>query len=75
MSQNIDEIMNKGYDCLVKELGIIGMEQFIVELKRQNFDYTAWRREYFDKMEPGQYHKEALEYAKAHPYQGKAKRI
>jgi len=32
-----------------------------------NFDYTEWRRDYFDKMSDEEYHKAAVEYAKNIP--------
>lgn len=75
MEYNIDEIMHKGYDCLVKELGYIGMERFIAEVNSHRFDYVTWRQDFFAKMEPGQFLDEALDYAKAHPHQGKGQRI
>ena len=40
-----------------------------------NFDYTEWRKDYFDKMSDEEYHKAAVEYAKKHPFTGKAKVI
>lgn len=69
------EIMDKGLACLVEKLGILNAEHFIATIKRENFDYTAWQREYFDQMKPGQFHKEALEYAESHPHTGKGERI
>ena len=35
------------------------------------FDYTVWQREYFDKMQPGEFTANAAAYAKSHPYTGK----
>lgn len=43
----------------------------IALMKRDNFDYTVWQREYFDKMESGEFAANAFEYAKSHPYMGK----
>ena len=65
------EIMDKGLACLVENLGIVNAEHFIATIKRENFDYTAWQREYFDQMKPGQVWEEAMEYAKSHPHKGK----
>ena len=45
------------------------------EVWSQRFDYTEWRRKHFDAMAPGEFHAQAQEYAKAHPYTGKATRI
>ena len=69
------EIMDLGLACLVEKLGIVNTEHFITALKRENFDYTAWQREYFDQMKPGQVREEALEYAKNHPHKGEGERI
>ncbi|HBN57466.1 MAG TPA: hypothetical protein DD414_11895 [Lachnospiraceae bacterium] len=42
------------------------------QIKRDDFDYTVWQREYFDKMKPGVFAAEASAYADSHPYTGKA---
>lgn len=47
------------------------MEYFISLMKRDDFDYTVWQREYFDKMEPGEFAERASAYADEHPYAGK----
>ena len=44
------EIMKKGMDCLIQNLGIIETEQFISVIIREQFDYTKWQREYFDQI-------------------------
>lgn len=36
------------------------------------FDYTLWQREYFDKMESGEFAAKASAYADSHPFTGKA---
>ena len=38
-------------------------------------DYTRWQMDYFDRKSPEEFHNEAVQYAKEHPYQGKAKVI
>lgn len=43
-----DEIMLKGIKCLIENLGEVETEFFIFNLKRKNFDYTEWQREFFD---------------------------
>ena len=50
---------------------VIDAEHF-VSLKRDDFDYTVWQREYFDKMEPGEFGVKTSAYARNHPYAGKA---
>lgn len=45
------EIMTRGMDCLVREMGVVDAEYFIATVKRENFDYTKWHQEYFAKDE------------------------
>lgn len=75
MKYSTIEIMDMGLACLVEKLGIVDAEYFIATIKKENFDYTAWQREYFDKMKPGQIHTEALNYSKTHEHHGKGKRL
>lgn len=69
------EILDMGIACLVEKLGVVNAEHFIATIKRENFDYTAWQREYFDRMGEGQFEKELLEYAQNHPHKGKGVRV
>lgn len=75
MEYTLEEIMSKGYACLEKELGYIGMERFIAEVNSQRFDYTEWQREFFDQMSDEQLIQEMKEFAKTHKYEGKAKLV
>lgn len=51
---------------------MIMTERFVSFIKRDDFDYTVWQREYFDEMEPDEFGEKASAYAKSHPYAGKA---
>ena len=42
---------------------------------REQFDYTKWQREYYDAMKPGEFMKNAAEYARLHPFEGQARRV
>lgn len=75
MKYSTVEIMDMGLACLVEKLGIVNAEYFIATIKKENFDYTTWQREYFDQMKPGQIHTEALAYAKTHEHHGKGERL
>ena len=75
MTDNTIEIMDAGLDCLIENLGLVNAERFIATVKKENFDYTAWQREYFDRMRPGQIAEEAAEYARANPHEGRGKRL
>ncbi len=72
---NTAEIMNRGLQCLIEHLGVVETEQFISVIMREKFDYTKWQREFYDSMEAGEFHKRAVEYAEANPYNGKAERL
>ena len=69
---NAVRILYQGFACLVDNMGVIDAEYFISLIKRDDFDYTVWQREYFDKMELGEFAAKASAYADGHPYTGKA---
>ncbi|MBR1553264.1 MAG: hypothetical protein IJ631_04545 [Schwartzia sp.] len=75
MITNAEYVMERGMGCLMKELGPIETAEFIMAIKTDNFDYTEWRKDFFDKMTDEEYHNAAVEYAKTHPFKGKAKII
>lgn len=70
---NAVNILDQGFACLVDNLGVIDAEYFISLIKRDDFDYTIWQREYFDKMATGEFAVKAFAYAESHPYTGKAR--
>ncbi len=43
------EILSHGMEILMENMGIIEAETFIFLLKSEEFDYTQWQREYFDR--------------------------
>lgn len=67
---NMTEILDQGFACLIENLGVIDAEYFIALIKRNDFDYTVWQSEYFDKMAPGEFAANAFDYAEKHPYTG-----
>ena len=69
------EIMDTGFACLVEKLGVVDAERFVAMIKRDSFDYTIWRREYFDQMDLEQVSAEAAAYARNHLHNGKGIRI
>lgn len=69
---NAVKILDQGFACLVENMGVIDAEYFISLIKRDDFDYTVWQREYFDQLKPGEFAEKASAYAKSHPYVGKA---
>ena len=75
MTNNTTDLMNRGMACLTEALGIVEAEHFIALVNREKFDYTKWQREHYDAMENGAFRRNAVEYAKAHPYTGDAERL
>ena len=69
------ELMDTGFACLVEKLGVVDAERFVAMIKRDSFNYTLWRREYFDGMSLEQVSEEAALYAKNHPHKGNGVRI
>ncbi len=65
------EILDEGISCLLERLGTIETERFISTLIRERFDYTKWRRKYFDDVNADDFNNAAIEYAHAHPFQPK----
>ena len=72
---NAVELLDTGFAYLVEKLGIVDAERFVAMIKGDSFDYTIWRREYFDKMDLAQINAEAAAYAKKHPHIGKGTRV
>lgn len=67
------EILNNGMKCLKEKLGVIEAERFISVIIREQFDYTKWQAEYFDKMTDEEFNMAAAEYARNNSHKGKAK--
>lgn len=69
------EIMAKGMDCLIANLGHIETQQFISTIMREKFDYTKWREEHFSGMSLEEISRGAVAYAKEHPLQLKSQKV
>ena len=74
MKTSVD-IMDAGFACLVENLGVVNAERFVSMIKRENFDYTIWRKEYFKNMNMEEIREEAAAYDESHPFKGKAVRL
>lgn len=72
---NSANLMEAGIACLVEKLGVIDAERFIVEIKRDRFDYTKWQRDLFNDMLLEGLTEMAVEYEKEHPHEGVGKRL
>lgn len=62
------EIINRGVEVLLKQMGALETERFISVILREKFDYTKWRRQYFDDMDPDAFNNAAADYARKNPF-------
>ena len=60
-------------DILVKAVGVVNTERFIVYMKSQSRDYTASRHELYDDMTAEQLDAELSRYECDHPHEVKNK--
>ncbi len=60
------ELLSRGMECLIRNMGVIEAEYFIAAVQREHFDYTKWQREHFDNMDLRTFVKNAAEYAQKH---------
>lgn len=67
------EITALGMECLTEKLGVVNMEYFIKVIKRENFDYTKWQREYFDHKGDEELREEIRTFCENQIYDGKGK--
>lgn len=65
---NTIEIMNRGINCLLEQMGVVETEKFISIINREKFDYTKWREHLFEDMTLDEINDEAIEYAKKNPF-------
>ena len=68
MVNNSAEIMERGMNCLLEQLGVVETEKFISILIRERFDYTKRHRTYFGDASVQEINKEAASYAREHPF-------
>ena len=65
-----EELITKGINCLIENLGYIEAGEFLSQIKddsEESFDYTEWRREnLFKGMTDEEIIAGAIEYAKTH---------
>lgn len=64
---NTIEIMNRGINCLLQQLGVVETEKFISIINREKFDYTKWRENLFGNMTLEEINAEAVKFAKNNP--------
>ena len=75
MSTATAELMSRGMACLQDSLGVVDAEKFISLIIREQFDYTKWQQEHFDKITAEKIMESVDSYATSHPHSGAAKLI
>ena len=68
---NTVEIMERGIECLLEQLGPVETERFISAIIRERFDYTEWRKLYFGEASVEALNEAAEAYAQEHPFRAK----
>jgi hypothetical protein len=59
-------LLNEGFECLTKNLGLVEAERFISLLHAESFDYTEWRKTHlFPDMSVEDISREAMAYRRA----------
>jgi hypothetical protein len=43
-------IRNEGMDVLIKNLGLVEAERFVMLVQKETFDYTKWQENLFEDM-------------------------
>ena len=61
------EIMNRGINCLIQQMGVVEAEKFISIINREKFDYTKWQQNLFEDMTLEEVNEEAAAFSKNNP--------
>ena len=69
------EIVDRGMKLLLEAMGAIETEKFISAIIREKFDYTEWRKNFFDDIDAKEFNEQAANYAKNNPLKLKKKQI
>ena len=69
------EIVDRGMKLLLEAMGAIETEKFISAIIREKFDYTEWRKNFFDDIDAKEFNEQAANYAKNNPLNLKKKQI
>lgn len=62
------EIMNRGINCLIQQMGVLETEKFISIINRERFDYTKWQRNLFEDMTLEKLNETAAAFSKNNPF-------
>ena len=59
-----DLIKRVGFAAIFEKLDLVEAERFIALIKRDNFDYTEWRKKLWEDMSVEELSKKAMDYYK-----------
>lgn len=57
-------LRTEAMDILVKGLGLVDAERFIAAMKKDNFDYTEWRRDLYNNQTIDEIYNDAVKFSK-----------
>ncbi len=75
MYETNSEVVDRGINCLLQQLGVIETERFISIIIREKLDYTKWRRTLFGDASVEEINEAAAAYDAAHPFHPKKKQV
>ena len=75
MTINTADTLTRGMKILTEQMGILGAETFIYLVKTEGFDYTKWRRGYFEQKSKEEIDKEIELYFAENPCSVDPKKI
>jgi len=53
-------IKYEGFQALAEKLDLLEIERFVMLLKRENYDYTEWRKDLFENLSIEELSKRAM---------------
>jgi hypothetical protein len=64
-------IRNDGMNVLLKNLGLVETERFIMLIQKEPFDYTKWQEDLFENLNIEEISEKAAVFRKKHPTRSK----
>ena len=60
------QVLDAGMKALVKTLGPVEAERFVMAVQREPFDYTQWSADLFEDITPEELNRRAMAWQKKH---------
>ena len=71
MEESSAMVINRCMDLLRTHVGVVDAERFLFYVRSDDFDYTRWQKEHYDKMSPDELKQMMAAHSKEHPFDGK----